>query len=113
MPRFVSTDDERALVKLLIANGITLGGRHSRSWVSHCWRRNGRALPLVSSYSHELFVLQERQQMALWSPRFCEAGQWAICKGILDGNESCGWKSRSGETCAVLHLRRVAPRMAD
>jgi hypothetical protein len=51
--------------------------------------------------------------MALWAPRFCEAGQWAICKGILDGNESRGWKSRPGETCAVLHLRRVAPTMAD
>jgi hypothetical protein len=50
--------------------------------------------------------------MALGSARFCEAGQGTICKGILDGNASCGWKSRSGETCAVLHLGRVAPTMA-
>jgi hypothetical protein len=26
--------------------------------------------------------------------------------------ESCGWKSRARETCAVLHLRRVAPTIA-
>jgi hypothetical protein len=44
-----------------------------------------------------------------WSAELSSAGSVA---GRGTATESCGWKSRARETCAVLHVRRVAPTMA-
>jgi hypothetical protein len=50
--------------------------------------------------------------MALWSPVFPKQDDGRSANASVIATESCGWKSRARKTCAVLHVRRVAPTMA-
>jgi hypothetical protein len=101
MPRFVPTDDERALVKLLIANGYT-----QHLICQYIGNRRGSHISestLKRAFAHELEVGKvelETTVLTQFMAAIMRGERWAICK-YMDQRmwrpEDGGWRARPYE----------------
>ncbi len=101
MPRFVPTDDERALVKLLIANGYA-----QHLVCQYIGNRRGSHISesrLKRAFAHELRVGKvelDRIVLTQFMAAIMRGERWAICK-YMDQRmwrpEDGGWRARPYE----------------